>query len=411
MSRPGIKVPKRKFVVSAIVLLTILVSWSGYIERKTEAYVDSATVQALAAFATARILNRVITTAASVQVEGSAVIGSMSIRPFELLDPLHDVVERYSVVMEMAIVSLVTQKLLIELTAAASFKLLLTVLGVLLVVSLFINEGRHSNWLFRIFIILAFVRFLFVLAVATSAILDQAYMNKETERNLSYVQVTAAEFEQLEPAFELSQDEKTVLTSRLDELERQVPELTSALLAAESGLSQLEKEVRAAESKVESIKAGLSRWETTPFTKNEALIEAREELSQLKDRRTQQRKQLEAATRAHESAMNEVEDIIATLQGKRSADWLENFLSRAKGMLDVDRFDGLYERVTNIIPNILNLIALFLLKTLFMPLLFLMLLLRGFRYIWGIDLRDFGRSVTAEVRNELRMTGANEERS
>jgi hypothetical protein len=35
----------------------------------------------------------------------------------------------------------------------------------------------------------------------------------------------------------------------------------------------------------------------------------------------------------------------------------------------------------------LNLMALFILKTLILPLLFLWLLFRGFRYIWGIDLR------------------------
>ena len=109
-----------------------------------------------------------------------------------------------------------------------------------------------------------------------------------------------------------------------------------------------------------------------------------------------------------ETVREEIEEVIAALEGRGSTSWYDALATKTKAMLDIRRFDGLGERVKNIIPNILNLIALFLLKTLFIPLIFLMLLLRGFRYIWGVDLRDFGRSVAAEVRKELHIKERNE---
>lgn len=97
---------KRRLAVAVVVILVIAVSWSGFVDRKSQQYVDRAFIQALGAFATARLLNATITVAKSVQV-GAGV----SFQPLEVLDPVHDLVEQYSSIMKFSLASLVTQKL------------------------------------------------------------------------------------------------------------------------------------------------------------------------------------------------------------------------------------------------------------------------------------------------------------
>src|SRR5690554_3205765 len=72
--------------------------------------------------------------------------------------------------------------------------------------------------------------------------------------------------------------------------------------------------------------------------------------------------------------------------------WLDSVRQKLKSATD---FGALADKLENTIISILNLMAIFLLKTLILPLVFLLLLLRGFRAIWGIDPRTLLRQSLA----------------
>lgn len=257
----------RKVMFALIILLVVAVSWSGYIDRQTENYVNRATVQALAAFATARVLNAGITVAKSVQV-GALV----SVQPLEILDPVHDLVEQYSAIMKLAIGSLVIQKVMLELVATGFFKILLSLMAVLLMVSILISKGYFSTMIFRFFLLACLVRFLLILAVGLNGLVDEVYVNKKTQQNMTELEI-------------LSQD---------------VDDLTASEMPGEAS------------------------WQS---------------------------------------------DIAAKL-------------SAAKDLLNLENMKN---KVEVAVPAMLNLMALFILKTLILPLLFLWVLLRGFRSIWGLS--------------------------
>lgn len=289
---------RRKLAAVLVVLLTVAVSWWGGIDRKTEEYIDDATVQALAAFASARVLNAVITMAQSVEVGQSSGLGvklESSFRPLELLDPVNDLVEQYSTVMQFAVGSLVTQKLLIEIVSTEFFKIALTAFGALVLASLVVAGGRYAAFPLKLFALAALLRFLFVLVLAANGLVDQAFVSPKTQENMQQVEV-------------LSHDVQAELT-------------------------------------------------TVP---------------------------------ADEAAVEE--------EG-----WWDSMSAKVKALVDVERYKAMVERIRDIVPNILNLMALFVFKTLLMPLVFLYLLLRGFRAIWGVDFRDQVRAELAEIRSELRI--------
>src|SRR6056297_298909 len=258
----------RQLMVALIILLIVAVSWSGYIDRQTESYVNQATVQALAAFATARVLNAGISVAKSVQM-GALV----SVQPLEVLDPVHDLVEQYSAIMKLAIGSLVIQKVLLEIVATGFFKILLSLLAVLLLASLFVGNGHFSSMMFRFFLLACLVRFLLILVVGLNGLVDTVYVNNKTQQNMVELEI----------------------------LSQEVDDLTASNVPAETS-------------------------------------------------------------------------------------WHSGITSKLSAAKDLINLENLKKKAEVAVPAMLNLMALFMLKTLILPLTFLWILLRGFHIVWRIDL-------------------------
>lgn len=76
------------------------------------------------------------------------------------------------------------------------------------------------------------------------------------------------------------------------------------------------------------------------------------------------------------------------------------------GLIDVFRsmMDSLVELVSEVVPILLNLIALFVLQTMVFPLLFLYAFLRGFKAIWGISMADLARRGWQDIRQATQPT-------
>ncbi len=271
----------RQLMVALIILLIVAVSWSGYIDRQTESYVNQATVQALAAFATARVLNAGISVAKSVQM-GALV----SVQPLEVLDPVHDLVEQYSAIMKLAIGSLVIQKVLLEIVATGFFKILLSLLAVLLLASLFVGNGHFSSMMFRFFLLACLVRFLLILVVGLNGLVDTVYVNNKTQQNMVELEI----------------------------LSQEVDVLTASNVPAETS-------------------------------------------------------------------------------------WHSGITSKLSAAKDLINLENLKKKAEVAVPAMLNLMALFMLKTLILPLTFLWILLRGFHIVWRIDLSSVRLTGHKEATN------------
>ncbi|NGP51996.1 hypothetical protein [Thioalkalivibrio sp. XN8] len=403
---------RRKMAAILVVLLTVAVSWSGWIDRKTEAYVDDATVQALAAFATARLLNAVISMAQSVEVGQSSGLGvklESSIRPLELLDPVNDLVEQYSTVMQFAVGSLVTQKLLIEIVSTRFFRILLTVFGVVVVASLFVAGGRYALIPLKLFALAALLRFLFVLVLAGNALVDQAFVSPRTQENMQRLEVLSAEVEAKLMTATLTETEQGRLESELEALGAQREALAGELGQLRAAEADARAGLAEAQQALEAIESQMTMSEVlNPFARNPEHQAAKLALQE-------QEQAVAAAIRARSRAEAQLADVearlaatAATLAGEEEEGWWTRMSGKVKALVDVERYEEIVERIKNIVPNVLNLMALFVFQTLLMPLVFLYLLLRGFRAIWGVDFRDRVETELARIRAELRLRGRGE---
>lgn len=307
----GLKVFATQKTVAAILLgLIIVISWLGFLDTLSADYVDSALKQALVTYGVARGVNAVVSILQTIHVFGLGV--------GEVLDPLNDLVERFSSVMELAIASLVIQKVLLEITSGVFFKMALTASGVLLILSMYIRTGVNTLLVSRVFISLVFVRFSIALMVFTNGMVASAFITEKIDADGAAV----------------SQVEKGLPAT--DEPVQE--EITQAAPATETP--------------VQSDVAQATTESQTPEADKKGFL-----------------------ARMQEKAGN----VGAAMKegGTRTLATVKEFAKKFNPK-------ALKEKLEKVIPNMLNLMALFLLQTLILPVVFLYGMKMALQQVWNI---------------------------
>jgi len=388
---------RRRWATIIAVLLVLAISWLSVIDRKTENYVDEATVQALAVYGTFRLFNSAVSIAKSSEFD----VRISSVQVGALLDPLDDLVEEGSNVMRMAIASLITQKVLSEIVATTFFKILLTVTALLLIGSFFIQEGRYAGFFMKLFSLAALTRFLFVLVLLLNGLVYQAFIEEKTQSAQQNLGSTSKQIGQVqqEAGDGLSKDERTKLESDISTLESQKETLLPPIAKAEKAVEGTKKELEEAQSRLSKLeeKKGFVEQYFPEDSEHQALIERVEKAEQAHREAVAE---LDGYTEKLNNINEEVAALKATLSGENQG-WMATAtqtMSAVREKLDVT---VIKDKAEAAVDSILRLMALFVLQTVIIPIIFLVLLLKGFRSIWGIDARTLAAQQWQNARNEL----------
>ncbi|WP_148254341.1 coiled-coil domain-containing protein [Aidingimonas lacisalsi] len=376
--------------LSGVALFIIAISWIGILDRLAQEYIDSSTVMALAAFATARGLNAIISTLQSIQVEFSFV-GGFAIQVGQTLEPINDLVEQYSSAMKLAIGSLFGQKLLIEIVSANFFKIATTIFGALFIASLYIRNGKHASLFMRFFSFIALIRILIVLVVLCNGIVSQAFVDDLAQNEIDSVDQKSAaaseDLNQLQMDSDLSGEEKQAIRSDIESLSVDKQEVRSEINAIQERVDKSRKELTEARDAVYELEEDLNVIDKVNVfnrtEKHESLLETQ---SQREDELAQRTSRLDSATKQLEAIENEITHKESALSGRDG-----NFLSGFKGRIDSIReaadLGRIKSKLESSISSLINLMAIFFIKTLVLPLIFLGLFLKGFKSLWNIDPR------------------------
>jgi len=172
---------RKIWFIVAIGLLVIL-SWAGSLDKYSDNYTSSAIVQAGSAYAVARGINATVsmlqtsTISAGVGISGSITIG-------EILDPLNDLIERFSEVMTIALGSLALQKILLAIAANKLFSGLLTLFGLLSIIVVWVGKTGTFPLLLKLFILLVVVRFALGIVVLSNGTVSHIFLSGHIEES------------------------------------------------------------------------------------------------------------------------------------------------------------------------------------------------------------------------------------
>ncbi len=193
------QIERRKCIalVGMFCLLAFL-AFNQTIDKIGETYINESFKRSLASFAIARSINGVISVAQGTEVAVQPAGLGVNFTPGQILDPINDLIERFSWAMLAAGSSLGVQKVLLEISAWKGISILLCLVSVIFCYkNVTRSDNAMSGFTMRFFVLLLFLRFAMpVSALANEGIyrlfLDTSYQqaNKtliETQERLGKI--------------------------------------------------------------------------------------------------------------------------------------------------------------------------------------------------------------------------------
>ena len=170
-------------LLAILVVVLVGLSSTRVLDQYVDDYTDEALRNAALTYATARGINAIVSMIQSSEVEAGVGVVSGSITVGELLDPLNDMIERFSTVMTWVLASLAAQKVLLLIASHQMFLYLVAALGAAALLTLFYAAPGIRNLVFRSFLVVVFVRFALGLAVALNSGADYLFLDQQLKAN------------------------------------------------------------------------------------------------------------------------------------------------------------------------------------------------------------------------------------
>lgn len=133
----------------------------GPLDARAQSYLDRATVQALSVYATCRMINATISVFQESSVEGTPAGMGVSIAAGQVLDPVNDLIERFSAVLLYSTAALAVMQVLITMGAWFGAALFLPLGAALGLAGLWMRGGwmrRGAAWGARLLLLALVVR-------------------------------------------------------------------------------------------------------------------------------------------------------------------------------------------------------------------------------------------------------------
>lgn len=169
-------------------VLLIVLNWLPGLDDRAETYLSEAITDNLVIYATARSLNGIISVIQSIELSVNLGAG-VGVNFGEILDPLNDLIERFSGFVLYGLAGLGLQKLVLLATSSLVMKITTTVtIAVAFIIWLW--KDLMAGILIRALLILLLVRFAFVIEVGVIAGLDALYFDQQKDEAHSILKLT-----------------------------------------------------------------------------------------------------------------------------------------------------------------------------------------------------------------------------
>ena len=186
----------RSWMLTVVVATTIVLSVFNPVDRLAEREYESLFERALITFALARTLNGLISAVQGTELALQPAGVGVTLTPGEILDPVNDLVERFSWIMLGATLSLGVQQVLLEIGQWWGVKLLLALVG-LAWLAFHLKRTRRQDsaggetekYLLRVLMVMLFIRFAVPLAMIAN---EAVYVVFLESRYLESTQVIEA---------------------------------------------------------------------------------------------------------------------------------------------------------------------------------------------------------------------------
>ncbi len=195
---PGMN--SRKILQSVLVLVIAAAAISSIVDDTSQRYAEQALKRALTTFAVARALNGVISVAQGTEVAVEPGGVGVILTPGQVLDPVNDLIERFSGVMLIVASSLGLQLVLLKISSWWGLTALLAVFLLGWLIFTWIgkrDDNKYVNGMLRLSLLLIFLRFAIPLVVIFTNLVFSTFMQSEQEAATAALEGTSIEIAEM----------------------------------------------------------------------------------------------------------------------------------------------------------------------------------------------------------------------
>jgi predicted nucleic acid-binding Zn-ribbon protein len=363
-----------------LVMSVILICWFGFIDQYAEEYINSSIATSLVSFGIAKGFNATVSVLSTITLQ-APFVGSIQIG--ELLDPLNDLVEDFSTIMKYSISSLLIQKLIVEILQTIHFKIFLTLSGLAFIATKYTCQ-KHRELSYKVFIFALACKFSIALVAIASSFVDSAFLNETIEKENNTLNSFPISSTQLNQSLDLTNEIKQQIKLDMDQREEhirslliEIDELKKDKLEMESDLFEIERRIKAQSA------------EASMFNN---LVNPSRELKHLQQKRNLLRHELYVVEGDIEDLQNDIESNrkdYSSLEKQYENDDTSTFQNLRNGFNHLafaakNKIVGFVDSLNLAMDNFLNLMALFIFKTMVIPIVFLWGMYKVFKAIWNM---------------------------
>jgi len=189
-----------QWLLSLLLLLAAVLSVTPFMDQRAAEDYEQLFQRAFVTFALARTINGVISVVQGTEVALQPAGVGVTLTPGEILDPVNDLVERFSWIMMGATISLGVQNVLLDVSAWWIIQGLVAALATWLLIRLWYpgQGSRFYRILFRrVFPLLLFIRFAVPVMLIANDMLYQEFLEQRFEQSTEIITEAGKELEQI----------------------------------------------------------------------------------------------------------------------------------------------------------------------------------------------------------------------
>jgi hypothetical protein len=191
---------QRKIAITLVALALALSAYAGLVDQLGRDYTDKGFKRALVTFAVARGLNGVISVAQGTEVALQPAGIGINFTPGQILDPINDLIERFSWVMLASSTSLGLQKVLMAIFSSQAFNLLIILALALWTLAAWwprLGDSPLKPLIYRLALLLLVVRFAIPFMAVGSEFIFSAFLEEQYQSSTRSIEETTTEIGQI----------------------------------------------------------------------------------------------------------------------------------------------------------------------------------------------------------------------
>jgi hypothetical protein len=254
----------RKLFRTFLILIIAGAAVSGFADAASQKYAQTSLNRALVTYTAARTLNGVVSVAQGTEVALEPGGVGVVLTPGQVLDPINDLIERFSSVMLVAASSLGLQIILLKVTSAWGVTALLIIALAVWFASIWspkLQDSRLMAAILKIALLLTFVRFAVPMVVICTNFMFSTFLLTEHDTAAAALEGATAKIEEINVQYETPNGETEPLQTDGEEVAEDTSNYIKNLIASvEASLPSFKEYVSRIGDSTKELASSVADW-------------------------------------------------------------------------------------------------------------------------------------------------------